>query len=113
MCNYIGCCSNDFGLTGIGYRHGQEWSEVRAAIRTYGDKIKKASNNAPEPLSSELFEKLKLQIIPSPIELRFPHGDAPVHLRMAHAIYHYVGVDFGNGANAFYEPATMYCTYAD
>jgi hypothetical protein len=32
---------------------------------------------------------------------------------MAHGVYPYVGVDFGGGANALFDPRTMICTYSD
>ena len=86
---------------------------MRTGISHYGEVILEASGgNKSGLLSKDEFARLKQQFIPSPVEVELA-GFGPVHLRMAHGIYPYVGVDFGEGRNAFFNPNTMVCKYSD
>ena len=58
------------------------------------------------------FRRFHDRFLPQPVSVALP-GYGTVHLRMAHGVYPYVGVDFGGGANAFFDPRTMICTYSD
>jgi hypothetical protein len=94
-------------------RFSPAWMDVRKGIREVGDAVLVASGgNKKRILARSEFVSLKNQFIPSPIEVRLD-GFGIVHLRMAHADYPYVGVDFGEGRNALFDPDTMLCTYSD
>jgi hypothetical protein len=55
---------------------------------------------------------LRQRYVPTPVVLQLP-GWGPVQLRMAHGIPPYVGIDFGDGGHALFDPVTMLCTYSD
>jgi len=93
-------------------RHDARWRAVRYGIRQYGDAIAAAAGNKDRVLTEEEFHRFHDQFMPQPIPVTLP-GYGTVHLRMAHGVYPYVGVDFGGGANALFEPRTMLCTYSD
>jgi hypothetical protein len=97
---------------GILERHGRRWTAVRREMREYGDRIAAAAGDRNRPLTKEEFEQLRQRFLPQPVAVALP-GHGTVRLRMAHAVYPYVGVDFGGGVNAFFEPRTMICTYSD
>jgi hypothetical protein len=93
-------------------RHDARWREVRNGIRQYGDAIAAAAGSQGRLLTEEEFHRLHDQFMPEPIPVTL-RGYGIVRLRMAHRVYPYVGVDFGGGANAIFEPRTMLCTYSD
>ncbi len=98
-------------VAGIAQRHSPRWADVRNGIRTYGDAIAAAAGHRGM-LSWEEFAALRARFLPTPVPVQLPgHGD--VRLRMARRSYPYVGVDFGDGRNAQFDPATMVCIYAD
>jgi|KBSMisStandDraft_5_1062788.scaffolds.fasta_scaffold73669_3 hypothetical protein len=97
---------------GILERHDARWAAIRGAIRQYGDEIATAAGDKDRVLSHEEFEQFKRRFLPTPVPVRLP-GYGTVTLRMASGVYPYVGVDFGGGANALFDPASMMCTYSD
>jgi len=98
---------------GVAFRFTGPWDSIRAAVPRYGDEILAASGGSKSHvLTPEEFTSLKQRFMPKPVAVQLP-GFGVVHLRMAHGIYPYVGVDFGNGMNALFDPSTMYCTYSD
>ena len=97
----------------LAMRHGNDWKDIRDAIRTYSTKIDEAAVGLHKPLSAADFQRIKAAIIPQPVELHFRSGGPPVYLRMAHGTYPFVGVDFGEGAHAEFAPLTMAVIYAD
>ena len=97
---------------GIAERHDARWSAIRTGIRQYGDEIAAAAGDPNKVLSHDEFVELKGRFLPTPVPVHLP-GYGTVTLRMAHGIYPYVGVDFGGGANALFDPRTMRCTYSD
>jgi hypothetical protein len=99
------------GVVVIGYRHLGAWREVRDAIRHYDAAI--ARDAHPGVLTELEFSTLRAKHVPRPIPLYFPGSQRPVYLRMAHGTPPYVGIDFGGGANAAFDPVTMVCTYSD
>lgn len=96
----------------IGYRHTAAWQQVRATIVRYGDDVAADVGDRNLVLSREQFDAMRLKHVPRPIPVVLS-GWGVVHIRMAHAVYPYVGVDFGEGRNAFFEPRSMLCTYSD
>jgi hypothetical protein len=97
---------------GIGFRQSAAWSDLRHAIRQAGDAVAADASNPTAVLDRAEFEALRQKHVPRPIEITL-RGFGPVQLRMAHGVYPYVGVDFGEGRHAFFEPRSMACTYSD
>lgn len=97
---------------GILERHTFRWAEIRSGIREFGDEIATAAGDRGRVLTQAEFAELKRRFVPTPVPVRLP-GYGTVTLRMAHGVYPYVGVDFGGGANALFDPSTMMCTYSD
>ena len=101
-----------FCLGGIGFRFTPAWKEVREGIRHYGDQIAAEVGSRHRVLTTTEFEDLKAKYMPQPISVRLS-GFGTVNLRMAHGVYPYIGVDFGSGSHALFNPRTMICSYAD
>lgn len=97
---------------GILERHDARWAAVRDGIRQYGDAIAKAAGSKDRVLTEQEFRRFHDQFMPQPVPVIL-RGYGTVHLRMAHGVYPYIGVDFGGGANALFDPRTMICTYSD
>jgi hypothetical protein len=97
---------------GIAERHDARWASLRAGMREQGDRIAAAAGSRDRVLSHDEFIRFREEFVPTPIPMRLP-GYGMVSLRMAHGVYPYVGVDFGHGANALFDPDTMFCTYSD
>lgn len=106
----VGLCCLSFGA--LAERHSARWAAVRQGIRSYGDRVAAAAGGRDRVLSAEEFGRLKARLMPEPVPVGLP-GFGEVHLRMAHGVYPYVGVDFGHGANALFNPDTMECIYSD
>jgi hypothetical protein len=99
-------------VAGILERQDPRWRQVRMAIRQFGNAIAADAGDRYRVLSREEFLALREKHVPTPVPLSLP-GRGTVYLRMAHTVYPYVGIDFGSGGNAFFEPLTMLCTYSD
>lgn len=99
-------------LGGIGYRHSVAWRGVRSGLAHYGDLIASDVGDRRQILTEQQFRALRGRLIPSPVPIELP-GWGTVRLRMAHAQYPYVGVDFGDGRHALFDPDTMICIYSD
>jgi hypothetical protein len=97
---------------GILERQDARWRAVRTGIREYGDLIAAAAGDKNRVLTEEEFRRFHARFLPQPLPVTLP-GYGTVHLGMAHGVYPYVGVDFGGGANALFDPRTMICTYSD
>ena len=98
---------------GVLFRFSQSWAPVRHGIGRYGEAILAASGgDRTRTLSREEFLRLQQQFLPAPVEVQLS-GFGAVQLRMNHGVYPYVGVDFGSGRNALFDPDTMLCTYSD
>lgn len=103
------------GLVVIGHRHTSTWEPVRSAIRHYDQVIGEAvrEQRLTLPRSSAAFERLRATYLPNDQIVHLAGWERPVKLRMAHGVPPYVGVDFGGGAHAMFDPTTMICTYSD
>jgi hypothetical protein len=99
-------------VAGILERQDPRWREVRVAIRQFGNAIAADAGDRHRVLTREEFLALREKHVPTPVPLSLP-GRGTVYLRMAHTGYPYVGSDFGDGGNAFFDPLTMLCTYSD
>lgn len=97
---------------GILERHDARWRAVRNGIREYGDRIAAAAGDKNRVLTEEEFRQFRDRFLRQPLPVALP-GYGTVHLRMSYGVYPYVGVDFGGGAYAHFDPRTMICTYSD
>jgi hypothetical protein len=95
---------------GISRRHSGEWAGLKALIREYSNRVAAEIENGEDPNQLAALE-MKL-LTPAPT-FKFKSLPEPVRLKVMQASPPYVGVDFGNGANAVFDPVTMICTYAD
>ena len=112
LCSILSLAMFATSVIGILERHDARWADIRNGIRRYGDAIASAAGDRNRFLSHEEFEKFKRDFMPTPVPVRLA-GYGTVTLRMAHGVYPYVGVDFGGGAHALFDPRTMICTYSD
>ncbi len=101
-----------FCVGGIGFRFTPAWKEVRDGIRHYGEQMAAEVGSGDRVLTTTKFEHLRAKYMPQPVSVRLA-GFGTVSLRMAHGVYPYVGVDFGSGSHALFDPRTMICSYAD
>lgn len=112
LCSVVAVTMFIGSAAGILERHDARWQAVRNGIRQSGDLIAAAAGDKDRVLTEEEFRQFHEQFLPQPLPVVLP-GYGTVHLRMAHGVYPYVGVDFGGGANALFDPRTMICTYSD
>jgi len=112
LCSAVALVMLIGSAAGILERHDARWRAVRNGIREYGDRIAAAAGDKNHVLTEEEFRRFHDRFLPQPLPVALP-GYGTVHLRMAHGVYPYVGVDFGGGANALFDPRTMICTYSD
>jgi MFS family permease len=96
----LGICSRNFG----------EWADLKALIRQYSDLVAAEIEKGEDPRQMAFLE-LKL-LSPTPA-FKFRSLKEPVRLKIMQTHPPYVGVDFGNGANAVFDPQTMICSYSD
>ena len=75
----------------------------------YSQQIDAATGGTRRQLSPDEVETLRNRFIPEAVPADLP-GHGVVHLRMAHGVYPYVGVDFG-GAHALFDPGYMFVLY--
>jgi hypothetical protein len=112
LCSVLAVIMFIGSAAGILERQDARWRAVRNGIREYGDLIAAAAGDKNRVLTEEEFRRFRERFLPQPLPVTLP-GYGTVHLRMAHGVYPYVGVDFGGGANALFDPRTMICTYSD
>ena len=112
LCSAVAVVMLIGSAAGILERHDARWRAVRNGIREYGDRIAAAAGDKNRVLTEEEFRRFHERFLPQPLPVALP-GLGTVHLRMAHGVYPYIGVDFDGGANALFDPRTMICTYSD
>lgn len=97
-------------IVGISRRHFGEWAQLKALIRHYSEIVghEVERNGNPSRLRA-----IEAQLLTPPPTFQFAALQEPVRLRIMQTTPPYVGVDFGGGANAVFDPLTMICVYAD
>lgn len=108
----IGSTSAILGVAGIVPRHFGEWGGLKAALATYGNQVAQLSSSRDGHLTPEEFERAE-HLFSTPVTYRFSDLDRSVTLRPMRTVPPFVGVDFGGGANAVFDPVTMRCVYSD
>lgn len=99
-----------FAAFGIGRRNFGEWAELKGLISRYSSLV--AAEIERSGGATQLAALETRLLTPSPT-FHFKGYPEPVHLRIMQTTPPYVGVDFGHGANAVFDPRTMVCIYAD
>ena len=97
----------------IGKRHFGQWGKLKNVIRLYSEQVTTVTDLPGRQLTTEQFECAKLKFFTKPVLFTFRTPDKTVEIRMMQTTYPYVGVDFGDGANAVFDPKTMFCVYSD
>lgn len=100
-------------ITEVGSRHFGEWAQLKALIRDYSARVAKRAESADGRLTSAGYEALQQELLTPAPTFHFRGSRQPVRLRMMMTVWPYVGVDFGEGANAVFNPVTMVCIYSD
>lgn len=97
-------------VLGISRRHFGEWADLKAMIQEHSDIVAAEIERGEDP-RQVAFLQMKL-LSPAPT-FKFSSLREPVRLEIMRTEPPYVGVDFGHGANAVFDPQTMICTYSD
>jgi hypothetical protein len=97
-------------VLGIGRRHFGEWAELKATIQKHSDIVAAEIERGEDPRQVAFLEMKLLSPAPT---FKFRALREPVRLKIMQTKPPYVGVDFGHGANAVFDPQTMICTYSD
>jgi len=99
-----------FATLGIGRRHFGEWAELKASIRHYSELV---AMEVARSGSADQLPAVQARFFDPPPTFKFSALREPVKFRIMQTTPPYVGVDFGNGANAVFDPRTMICVYSD
>lgn len=108
------------GLAGAGYfivkigtRHFGDWAKLKAELRRTASVTKGFAKGPDGILTDAEFDKAEEAIAAMSPRFQFKGTSEPVTIRVVTKGWPYVGVDFGDGANAWFDLNTMICTYSD
>lgn len=94
----------------ISRRSFGEWAELKKLIQDYSQRVSSEVEAGQDP---QQLAALELKLLSPAPTFKFKALREPVRLRLIQTTPPYVGVDFGDGANAVFDPVTMICTYSD
>lgn len=97
----------------VGGRHFGEWRRLKSLLRENEARVQQMIGRTEGALSEEESEWVRAWFLEHPVSLRFGAEPEPVRIRLMHGTPPYVGVDFGQGRSAVFDPVTMLCLYAD
>lgn len=97
----------------VGKRQFGEWSELKRILRQSEARALQLAGREGGRLTEPEYEKARSWFQENPVSFKFQGMPHPVSVRMMSSLAPYVGVDFGDGKNAVFDPGTMICTYAD
>ncbi|WP_375743914.1 hypothetical protein NR800_01605 [Corallococcus interemptor] len=100
-------------LAKVAGRHWGEWGHLKAVLRDYAPRVRAFSSRADGALSEEEYARAKAWLLAQPVTFRFETEPEPVRIRLMRTVPPYLGVDFGQGQNAVFDPVTMLCVYSD
>ncbi|CAM4313508.1 hypothetical protein COEX109129_17940 [Corallococcus exiguus] len=100
-------------LAEVAGRHWGEWGRLKAMLQDNEIRVRAFSSRADGALSEEEFARAKAWLQEQPVLFRFTAEPEPVRIHMRRTVPPYLGVDFGDGQNAVFEPVTMLCVYSD
>jgi hypothetical protein len=94
-------------------RHFGEWGALKREIARHAARVSAAAPDARRLLTHQEFLELRARLMTPPATFRSAAFMEPLRIRMMEGGYPYVGVDYGTGRNAVFDPLTMVCTYSD
>ncbi|WP_147446606.1 hypothetical protein [Corallococcus sp. CA047B] len=97
----------------VGGRHFGEWRRLKSLLRENEARVQQMIGRTEGSLSEEESALVRAWFLEHPVSLRFESEPEPVRIRLMHSTPPYVGVDFGRGRNAVFDPVTMLCLYSD
>ncbi|RKH49734.1 hypothetical protein D7Y23_15790 [Corallococcus sp. AB050B] len=97
----------------IAGRHWGEWAHLKALLQDNEARVRAFSSRADGALSEEEYARAKAWLEQQSATFRFTSEPEPVRIHMRRTVPPYLGVDFGQGQNAVFEPVTMFCIYSD
>ncbi|QAT83862.1 hypothetical protein EJ065_2281 [Corallococcus coralloides] len=100
-------------LAQLAGRHWGEWGHLKAMLQDNEVRVRAFSSRADGALSEEEFARAKLWLLEQPVTFQFKTEPEPAKLRLMRTVPPYLGVDFGRGQNAVFDPVTMHCIYSD
>ncbi|NNB86325.1 hypothetical protein HI113_13480 [Corallococcus exiguus] len=100
-------------LAQVGRRHWGEWGLLKAMLQDNEARVRRFSSRADGALSEEEFAQAKAWLLTQPATFHFDAESEPVRIHMRRTVPPYLGVDFGQGQNAVFDPVTMICIYSD
>ncbi|RKG58179.1 hypothetical protein D7X30_17060 [Corallococcus sp. AB011P] len=100
-------------LSQVAGRHWGEWGRLKAMLQDNEPRVRAFSSRADGVLSEEEYARAKAWLLEQPVTFQFKTEPDPVRIRLMMPIPPYVGVDFGQGQNAVFDPVTMHCLYSD
>jgi hypothetical protein len=100
-------------LAHVGRRHFGEWRQLKSMIRQGEAKVLELVQREGGMLSREEVQLARAWFLEHPVYFKFEDLPQPVQVRVMSSLPPYVGVDFGGGNNALFDPDTMICTFSD
>ncbi|MCY1044538.1 hypothetical protein OV208_24675 [Corallococcus sp. bb12-1] len=100
-------------LAQVGRRNFGEWSQLKALIQQGEAKVLEQVQREGGVLSHEEVVVARDWFKANPVYFQFKDMPRPVQVRVMSSLPPYVGVDFGDGDNATFDPDTMLCTFSD
>ncbi|WP_147445492.1 hypothetical protein [Corallococcus aberystwythensis] len=100
-------------LAQVAGRHWGEWSRLKTVLQDNEARVRALSSRTDGSLTEEEFARAKAWFLEEPVTFRFETEPEPVRLRLLRSVPPYVGVDFGQGRNAMFDPVTMRCVYSN
>ncbi len=97
----------------IAGRHFGEWGELKALLRESEASVLAHVQPRGETLTPEEVERARHWMLSNSVYFQFKELPRPVQIRVMSNGPPYVGVDFGNGQRALFDPMTMICKYSD
>ncbi|NNB86332.1 hypothetical protein [Corallococcus exiguus] len=100
-------------LAEVAGRHWGEWGRLKTMLQDNEPRVRAFSSRADGVLSNEEYERAKVWLQEQHVAFRFKTEPEPVRIRLMMTVPPYLGVDFGQGQNAVFDPVTMLCIYSD
>ncbi|RKH00823.1 hypothetical protein D7X32_22295 [Corallococcus carmarthensis] len=95
----------------IAGRHWGEWGHLKDLLQDNEARVRAFSSRADGALSEEEFARAKAWF--QPVTFHFKTEPEPVKIHLRRWNPPYLGIDFGQGQNAVFDPVTMLCIYSD
>ncbi|NOK22487.1 hypothetical protein [Corallococcus carmarthensis] len=100
-------------LVRVGERQFGDWRQLGNVLRASEAEIRAFVRPRQEMLSDEELALGRAWFQTHPVYFKFKSEELTVRIGLVSAMPPYVGVDFGGGRRAVFEPLTMVCVYSD